>query len=227
MDDNNLDAIAYPITRRIAPLVGSNQVGNQAGLSAQTGFPAINVPAGFTPGGFPVGIELLGRAFAEPTLIGLAYSFEQSTHYRRLPRTTPATIPAVNTAPAQSSDTGPGSVSGAALATGANASPPSDVPWGAMVRWSFNAASRQFGYDLTLHGTSPDQVGGVYLHQRSTRPNGGVAHVLAKEARATITGRVTLTAAEADDLKAGRIYVSLLSKKSPLLGTRADIVFPV
>ena len=69
MDDNKLDAIAYPITRRIAPLVGGNQVGNNAGLSAQTGFPAINVPAGFTPAGFPVGIELLGRAFAEPTLL--------------------------------------------------------------------------------------------------------------------------------------------------------------
>ena len=83
MDDNRLDALAYPVTRRIAPpRRGGNQIGSNAGLSAQTGLPAINVPAGFTPGGFPVGIELLGRAFAEPTLIGLAYSFEQATRHR-------------------------------------------------------------------------------------------------------------------------------------------------
>src|SRR5262245_33908688 len=71
MEANRLDAIAYPTARRIAPRIGSNQIGSNAGLSAQTGFPAITVPAGFTPGGFPVGIELLGRPFAEPVLIGL------------------------------------------------------------------------------------------------------------------------------------------------------------
>src|SRR5207247_6345249 len=59
IDDNRLDAIAYPTTRRIAPTVGGNQIGTNAGLAAQTGFPAITVPAGFTPGGFPVGMELL------------------------------------------------------------------------------------------------------------------------------------------------------------------------
>jgi len=64
-------------------------VGSNAGLSAQTGFPAISIPAGFTAGGFPVGVELLGRPFAEPTLIALAYSYEQATHYRRPPSTTP------------------------------------------------------------------------------------------------------------------------------------------
>ena len=79
MDDNRLDAIVYPTTRRIAPLVGGNQIGSNAGLSAQTGFPAIAVPAGFTPGGFPVGIELLGRPFAEPTPITLAFTSRPRT----------------------------------------------------------------------------------------------------------------------------------------------------
>jgi Asp-tRNA(Asn)/Glu-tRNA(Gln) amidotransferase A subunit family amidase len=226
MDDNRLDAIAYPIARRIAPLLGGNQVGNNAGLSAQTGFPAINVPAGFTAGGFPVGIELLGRAFAEPTLLGLAYAFEQATHNRRPPKSTPPALPASRTVPTASSETGAGSVTGAVLATGRNSSPPSEVPFEAMVRWSFNPATRQFGYDITLQGASPDQVAGAYLHQRSTRPNGGVAHVLAKAGHATLTGRVTLTAAEADDLKLGRMYVALLSKASPLRSARADIVMP-
>ena len=45
MDDNKLAALAYPITRRIAPLLGDNQVGSNAGVSAHSGFPAMNVPA--------------------------------------------------------------------------------------------------------------------------------------------------------------------------------------
>jgi Asp-tRNA(Asn)/Glu-tRNA(Gln) amidotransferase A subunit family amidase len=47
------------------------------------------VPAGFTPDGLPVGLEMLGRAFAESRLIALAYAFEQGTGHRRPPVTTP------------------------------------------------------------------------------------------------------------------------------------------
>ena len=85
MDANRLDAIVYPTIRRIAPLIGGAQAGSNAALSANTGFPAISVPAGFTPGGFPVGVELIGRPFAEPTLLALAFDFEQATHHRRPP----------------------------------------------------------------------------------------------------------------------------------------------
>ena len=53
MADHRLDAIVYPTSRRIAPIIGGNQIGSNAGLSAQTGFPAITVPAGFTASGFP------------------------------------------------------------------------------------------------------------------------------------------------------------------------------
>ena len=85
MDGNRLDAIVYPTVRRIAPLIGGGQAGSNAALSANTGFPAISVPAGFTAAGFPVGIELLGRPFAEATLLALAFDFEQATHHRRPP----------------------------------------------------------------------------------------------------------------------------------------------
>ena len=47
------------------------------------------MPAGFADDGMPVGVELLGRPFAEPELLKLAYSFEQATHHRRLPPLTP------------------------------------------------------------------------------------------------------------------------------------------
>ena len=53
------------------------------------GFPALSVPAGFTQDRLPVGIEFLGRPFSEGTLFAIAYAYEQATHHRRPPATTP------------------------------------------------------------------------------------------------------------------------------------------
>lgn len=64
--------------------------GSNRSLSPAVGFPAISVPAGFTSEGLPVGIEFLGRPFAEGVLFRLAYAFEQGTGHRRPPSTTPA-----------------------------------------------------------------------------------------------------------------------------------------
>lgn len=88
MDDRNIDAIMYPTMRRKAALIGQGQGGNNCFLSARSGLPAITVPAGFTADGIPVGVELLGRSWDEPTLFRLAYSFEQATLHRRPPRST-------------------------------------------------------------------------------------------------------------------------------------------
>jgi Asp-tRNA(Asn)/Glu-tRNA(Gln) amidotransferase A subunit family amidase len=53
---------------------------------------SIAVPAGFTAEGLPVGITFFGKAFSEPTLIKLAYAYEQATHPRRPPNTTPPLV---------------------------------------------------------------------------------------------------------------------------------------
>ena len=228
MDEHRLAAVVYPTTRRVAPVVGGNQIGSNAALAAQTGFPAITVPAGFTPGGFPVGIELLGRPFGEPTLIALAYSFEQSTNHRRPPSSTPplgakeVVAPPVQT----SADTGAGSLRIEATATGAQAVPPSDVPFTAVAQISFNSQTRQLGYHVSLPDGSLDQIAGVYLHRRANRQNGGVAYILAKSPAAPISGQVMLSEPEASDLKAGKFYVAVISRKSPRLSARANLVFP-
>jgi len=59
-------------------------------LAPALAFPALTVPAGFTTDGLPVGIEFMGRAFSEGTLLRLAYAYEQATHNRRPPASTPA-----------------------------------------------------------------------------------------------------------------------------------------
>jgi Asp-tRNA(Asn)/Glu-tRNA(Gln) amidotransferase A subunit family amidase len=50
----------------------------------------LTVPAGFTEDGLPVGITFFGRAFSEGKMIRLAYAYEQATHHRTPPKTTPA-----------------------------------------------------------------------------------------------------------------------------------------
>jgi len=42
-----------------------------------TGLPAISFPAGYTAGGLPIGMQAIGRAWQEPTLLGLALAAEQ------------------------------------------------------------------------------------------------------------------------------------------------------
>jgi amidase len=52
-------------------------------LISVTGLPAISVPAGFTPGGLPVGLQLAGRRRADWHLLGAAAAFEAATGYAR------------------------------------------------------------------------------------------------------------------------------------------------
>ena len=90
MAEHDLDAIAYPTISRVAAPIGEVQEGSNGCFSANSGLPAISVPAGFTDEGLPVGVELLGRAWSEARLIELAYAYEQATQHRRSPTSTPS-----------------------------------------------------------------------------------------------------------------------------------------
>ena len=52
-----------------------------------TGMPAISVPCGFTESGLPIGLQLAGRPFDEPTVIRAAYAYQQ--HARLFERRPP------------------------------------------------------------------------------------------------------------------------------------------
>ncbi|WUI02562.1 amidase family protein [Spirillospora sp. NBC_00431] len=90
MQTHDLDALVYPAVSQQAAPIGQPQEGLRVcALAANTGFPALTVPAGFTPDGMPVGVELLGRPFSEPTLLGLGFDYQQATRHRRPPASTP------------------------------------------------------------------------------------------------------------------------------------------
>jgi Asp-tRNA(Asn)/Glu-tRNA(Gln) amidotransferase A subunit family amidase len=83
--DADLDALVFPHQSRLVAEIGERQRGRNGFLAAGTGFPSIAVPAGFSSGGVPVGVEFLGRPFDEPTLLGIADAYERATRHRRPP----------------------------------------------------------------------------------------------------------------------------------------------
>lgn len=87
MVDEDLDAVLYPPSTVPPVEIPNHQPFGEMNceLAAHTGLPAIVVPAGFTDDGLPVGMELLGREFAEPRLFELAAAFEAETDHRRPP----------------------------------------------------------------------------------------------------------------------------------------------
>jgi amidase len=84
MDKHRLDAVLFPGV-------------SGAGIAAKPGYPSVQVPAGFISGfegkptpDYPLGATFTGRAWSEPTLLRLAYAFEQASQARRMPPGVPA-----------------------------------------------------------------------------------------------------------------------------------------
>lgn len=100
LEEKQLDALVYPTRSRqpeminpeIAKIVDRQPLSppSLTSIANVTQFPDVIVPAGLTREKMPVTISFLGPAYSEPKLLGYAYSYEQATHHRVSPSTTPA-----------------------------------------------------------------------------------------------------------------------------------------
>jgi amidase len=87
MNSENLDALIAPTGSpawKTDLINGDHFSGGSSSLAAVAGYPAITVPMGFIEE-LPVGITFMGKAWSEPVLIEIAYSYEQATMFRRPP----------------------------------------------------------------------------------------------------------------------------------------------
>ena len=88
MKEHNLDAIMAPSGNPAweTDLTNGDNFGQSSSRhAARAGYPNISVPMGFIDG-LPVGLSIFGKAWSEPQLLEIAYSFEQGTMHRKAPQ---------------------------------------------------------------------------------------------------------------------------------------------
>jgi len=91
MARHRLDAIVAPTGNPAWPIDlvnGDHFTGSSSTPAAVARYPSVSVPMGYA-WGLPVNLSFIGRAWSEPTLIRLAYAFEQITMHRRPPQFLP------------------------------------------------------------------------------------------------------------------------------------------
>jgi Asp-tRNA(Asn)/Glu-tRNA(Gln) amidotransferase A subunit family amidase len=194
MDSLRLDALVYPTMRRRPALVGDPQLGSTCALSAQTGLPALTIPAGFTTDGLPVGIELLGRSFSDVRLVSIGYAFEQLGPRRRAPFSTP---PLVN-------GKAPASVAFSVTA----GKPPDRAATG---RFTYDRTTGVLGYQVAVRGVAPAMVQAVVLLRRDTAGRARVVQRLSGPNVVAVSGATTLAAVDRQALTAAQMSLSLVT----------------
>ena len=201
LEELRVDALAYPTLRRKPALIGEAQGGTNCQLSATTGLPAISMPAGFTPDGLPVGLELLGGAWEEAKLLKYAYAWESSAKPRKAPFSTPPLVKGVAPAPTSA-----------------------DVVIGAAnVKFTYDATTGVLRFDAAAKLPATDRVLSLAMHRmEGDKPGAVVAHLLAPN-QVTGAGSLTLRGRNREDLVSGRLFVQLYTKQTPLGVTRQTI----
>ncbi len=214
LTEQRLYALAYPSMTRRPALLGEPQSGSACQASAQSGLPAIAVPAGFTPSGLPVGLELLGLPWSDGRLVSLAFAFEKAAPRRRAPLSTP---PLVNGQP-------PAPVLFRVQPEAANVVPPAAPGAGRIsASFEFDRVMGTLRFDLRVMGIAARDVLAVTLHRGAPGENGPVVHRVVAPGVASGTGTIQLTPRDRSELAEGRLYLQVYTRSRPLGAARAQL----
>ncbi len=206
-----LDALLYPSSLLRPPLIGGDVVANpnNCQFSATTGLPALAMPAGFTPRGLPVGIELLGTDFSEPRLLALGYGWEQTAKPRQPPFSTPALV--AGKAPAPVAFTARIDAAGGG---------------GADIGFRYDVLTARLAATARIAGLGRDRPVALALHRRHGDAPGPVIAPLVVAGAARGSAELVLDGRDRADLLAGRLYAVLYTRAAPLGAGEAALVVP-
>jgi hypothetical protein len=203
------------------------------------------MPAGFTEGGLPTGLELLGRPFDDARLVAMAYAYEQGVNPRKAPPTTPPLFegrppPTVLLEPIIRQGGRESSSSGAVMAE---------------ATFHIDVAAGTLDYQLEVIGILSENVYAVTLNRlveeerpeeaegseepgasaesgeseetgESDGPKESVIHRLVGPGITRASGSVDLGNRGREDLLEGRLYMVLYAEPSPLGTLRTKIELP-
>ena len=206
MDSLGVDALVYPTMRRKPVFFGDTQLGTTCALSAQTGLPALSIPAGFTADGLPTGIELLGRPFADVRLVSLGFAFEKLGARRRAPFTTPPLV----------AGRAPGATTFSTVARGGTSS--------ATATFVYDPTRSTLRYDVSVRGLPASRVQAVTLRRRDAAGRTRVAHVLSGAGAVSSSGTATLSMVNRAALANGNLVLSVVTTAATPIEAR--VVLP-
>lgn len=214
IEDNQVDALIYPTMRQPPSILGQPQRGSSCSLSANTGLPALSIPAGWI-GGLPIGLELLGRSFDDTRLVALGYAYEQATNHRRVPHSTP---PLLNgRAPKPITFTVRTTVDRAARAT---------VRARARVRFTYDPLTGALTYKVHVSGVRANDVLAVVLSSNDDQNRPYIERRLSGPSISPDQGMFTLDTDERERLESGEFYLELMTRNHPF-GTGREQVLPI
>ena len=206
LDEHDLTVLVYPTIRQTARPVGQPQAGSNCALSAVSGLPAITVPAGYAEDGLPVGLEMIGREFAEFDLLRLAYAFEQASHQRRSPHSTPSLV----------TRSLPVAVEVEQVFDGV----------GLRGRFTLDRSRRELAYVVSVHGVLDQEVLFSHIHRTNSGAAGPVVYLLGGRGNHRVSGKLLLSAGDLNRLTAGELYVDVHTTDN-LPGIAAPLAWPV
>ncbi len=194
LNRHSLDALVFPTVRTVPAVIGDPQRGSSCSLSANTGLPALSVPAGFTDEGLPIGMELVGRTLDDWRLVALGYAFEQGTDHRRAPWSTPALVD--GGAPGPFAVTLRGETASIGLRGTA----------------TWDPTRRELTFDFGATGVEAGDVLALVLRWRDADEGWQVSHRLGGPGASSASGTARLSATQAERLEQGATELALVTR---------------